>query len=86
MENPKPKQLFDEDLIKQIKNWRNNKYDIILMIDANSSILDTRLQKIVRSGQLYDLLASKNGVNSPNTYVRGTNTIDYVFGTTNVKA
>ena len=56
------------------------------MIGANSSILDNRLQKIVQSGQLYDLLASNNGVNSPNTYIRGTNTIEYIFGTTNVRA
>ena len=55
------------------------------MIDTNAQILDTQLQKNVRSGNLYDLLASKHGVNSPSTYIRGMNTIDYVFGTTKVK-
>ena len=55
------------------------------MIDANQTILDHKIQKIIRSGNLYDLLASKHGVQSPNTYIRGTQTIDYIFGTANVQ-
>ena len=82
--NPRPKQLFDHDLISLLTQWRNKKYDIILMMDANTSILDHNLQKIIRSGQLYDLLAARNGINSPNTYIRGKQTIDFIFGTENV--
>ena len=54
------------------------------MMDANTSILDGKLQKIIRSAQLYDLLAARHGVNSSNTYVRGTQTIDCIFGTAKV--
>lgn len=84
MINPKPKQLFNNDLIQHLTQWRHKNYEIILMIDANSTILDYKIQKIIRSGQLYDLLKSRNGVNIPNTYIRGTQTIDYIFGTANV--
>ena len=41
-------------------------------------------KKIIRSGQLYDLLAARNKTNSPNTYIRGTQTIDFIFGTENI--
>ena len=84
VKNPQPKQLFDHDLIELIKNWKQNQYEIILMIDANTNILDQKLQKIIRGGQLYDLMAARHGTNSPNTYIRGTHTIDFIFGTENV--
>ena len=82
--NPNTKQLFNNDLIQHLTQWLHKNYEIILMIDVNSTILDYKIQKIIRSGQLYDLLASKNGVHTPNTYIRGTQTIDYIFGTANV--
>ena len=82
--NPQPKQFFDHDIIKLIMQWRQKQYEIILMIDANTHILDHKLQQIIRSGQLYDLLAARNGTNSPNTYIQGKHTIDFIFGTENV--
>ena len=54
------------------------------MIDANTSILDHKLQQILRSVKLYDLLAARSGTNRPNTYIRGKHTIDFIFSTENV--
>ena len=83
--NPHPKQQFDKDLISLLQQWRKQQFEIILMIDANDTILASRFQKILHSGELYDLLSSKHGANAPNTYLRGTNTIDYILGTKGVK-
>lgn len=83
--NPNPKKIFDHDLAAQIKQWRHNKYDILLMIDANTHLLDTRLQRIITDGGLYDLIGCTHGVHSPPTYQRGSHTIDFLFGTNRFK-
>ena len=54
------------------------------MIDANASINDTHIQRIMHSADLYDLMCAKHGLNSPNTFVRGTKTIDFILGTKGV--
>ena len=55
------------------------------MIDANTNLLDARLQRILTDGGLYDLIGSKHGINSPPTYQRGSQTIDFMFGTYRLK-
>ena len=40
---------------------------------------------MINSGEAYDLLGSRHRVNSPNTYLRGKDTIDYKLGTKEVK-
>ena len=83
--HPNPKRIFDNDLADQIQQWRHKNYDILLMIDANTHLLDTRLQRIITDGGLYDLLGCTHGVNSPPTYQRGSHTIDFLFGTNRFK-
>ena len=83
--HPHPKKVFDQDLIFQLKEWTNKKYEIILMIDANSSLTHPQLQNIINHSQLYDLLGATHGIDSPNTYIRGNKTIDFLFGTKGVK-
>ena len=84
--NPKPKKIFDDDLCKQLNRWSQLKYDILLMIDANTDTHDRQLQRIMNSANLYDILSAKHGLHSPPTYVRGTKTIDHIFGTKRVVA
>ena len=55
------------------------------MIDANTNLLDARLQRILTDGGLHDLIGSKHGINSPPTYQRGSQTIDFMFGTHRLK-
>ena len=38
-----------------------------MMIDANTSLTHSKLQKIIHSSQLYDLLGATHGIESPNT-------------------
>ena len=86
LHNPKPKKIFDDDLCKQLHRWSQLKYDILLMIDANTDTYDRQLQRIMNSANLYDVLSAKHGLHSPPTYVRGQRTIDHIFGTKRVVA
>ena len=81
---PKPRKIFDTDLCTLLREWHRQKHEIILMIDANASINDNNLQRIMNSADLYDLMCAKHGLTSPNTFVRGTKTIDFILGTKGV--
>ena len=54
------------------------------MMDANANLTDHELTKFVRDSYLYDIIGNKHGHNQPQTYIRGTKTIDYMFGTKRV--
>ena len=66
--------------------WSQLKYDILLMTDANTDTYDRKLQRIMNSANLYDVLSAKHGLHSQPTYVRGQRTIDHIFGTKRVVA
>jgi hypothetical protein len=61
--------------------------EIILLIDANEEIGSKPggiSSAIARNG-LYDIIANQhNTKDCPNTYIRGTKRIDYIFGTEKV--
>ena len=59
--------------------------DILLAIDANSGLDDIKLNHIVSAGDLCDIIGSRHGIDSPSTYLQGSKTIDFLFGTTNVQ-
>lgn len=84
IDHPKPKKIFDVDLCKLLDQWFHKQYDILLMMDANTNTNDVSLQRIINSAKLYDILGATHGYNSPPTYIRGTKTIDYMFGTERV--
>ena len=54
------------------------------MIDANVSINDRNIQRIMHSAALYDLMSARHGLHAPNSHIRGSKTIDYLFGTKGV--
>jgi hypothetical protein len=85
--DPDPIQEFNTDLHKLLKKWRDSDTEIILLINANKEI-GTKpggiSSAIARNG-LYNLLANQHNTDScPNTYIRGTKRIDYIFGTEKV--
>ena len=78
---PNPQQQSDQDLIVQLQAWRKEKYEIILTIDSNTSMTNNHLRKIVNSGDMQDVLGYLHGIDRPNTYISGTDPIDFIFGT-----
>eukprot|EP00978_Attheya_sp_CCMP212_P000032 scaffold97_cov54-Attheya_sp.AAC.2 len=53
----------------------------MLCMDANADLLDPMLQKLLTDNDLVDLVGTKLGSDLPETYARGTKTIDHIFGT-----
>jgi hypothetical protein len=85
--DPDPIAEFHKDLNKCLKEWRNQKYEILLMINANKEMGDQPggLGQIVAKNGLFDILANRiDSENLPNTYMRGSKRIDYIFGTERV--
>eukprot|EP00978_Attheya_sp_CCMP212_P020033 scaffold56873_cov59-Attheya_sp.AAC.1 len=77
--NPKPRKQWAEDLSKQIGAWKKQGAEIMLCIDANADLLDPMLQKLLTDNNLVDLVGTKLGSDLPETYARGTKTIDHIF-------
>ena len=81
--HPKPKSKFGEDLLHQIQEWKK-KGEVILMIDANADLNDNEWATFIAKVELFDVMTSKHGYHSPNTYVRGNRTIDYILVSQNI--
>ena len=72
------------DLQLFINSRRNNSSEIIICVDANKTANHTNsnILKLCRTCKLCDPIAMKHGTESePNTYSRGSGTIDFIFCT-----
>ena len=78
--NPKPKIQFHTDLITTINHHKCDS-EIILMLDANSSLTEKHMSKLLNQTQLYDVMGNKHPQPTPNTYIRGTTKIDFILAT-----
>lgn len=86
--NPEPIKEFYKDILSTLKHWREQAYEIILMIDANEVIgaKTGGLTEIATQINMADLVALHHGSkNEPNTHVRGSKRIDYILGTQRVQ-
>jgi hypothetical protein len=84
LQNPDPIAEFYNDLKEQLNKWRQQEYDIVLMIDANEMIGSKKggLTDIMIQLNMTDLITLHHGVeNEPNTHLRGSQRIDYILGT-----
>ena len=82
VDNPNPRKLFIEDLVKVIEQVVRDKEDIILTGDFNEVVgKDPKLMaKVLRAGNLIDVHEKKHG-NACNieTYIRNRQRLDYYF-------
>jgi len=85
--NPDPQEIFVDDIIKQIHQWQQQHYEILICMDANENT--TRLSptqgigRILQETGLIDLHKSCQPRRpTPPTYNRGTTTIDICLGST----
>ena len=51
------------------------------MKDANADLNDTDWATFMNRGEIYDVLGTKHGYDTPNTYIRGSSTIDHMLAT-----
>jgi hypothetical protein len=81
---PDPRQAFIRDLSKFIKEGQAEiGREILLMVDANERIGDTKtgIGQLIQECELMDLHHYRHPDIAPvRTYLRGSKTIDYIFG------
>jgi hypothetical protein len=86
--HPDPLKEFCNDLDKELQKWKENKHEIILMLDANEEIgrKPGGLGQIIAKNGLFDVMANQHNTEIyPPTYARGTKRIDYIFGTEKIQ-
>lgn len=85
--DPEPLKEFLTDFNEVLKKWTSQGHEIILMIDANEEIgcKPGGLGQVLATNGLHDIIANFHDTEEfPNTYLRGTKRIDYIFGTRGV--
>ena len=76
-----------KELISFIKKLREQKHEVILLIDANESITDSNslIGKLLSQTQMCDPIFKQYGSkNEPNTHLRGSKRIDYILCTEHI--
>jgi hypothetical protein len=82
--NPDLIKTFYKDLEVTLMGWRQDGYEIILLVDANEVVGKNPggISSILGKTGLYDILQYKHSHEEDiNTHVRGTKQINYIFGT-----
>ena len=79
-ENPEPQQQLAIDLLEAVKKWKEDS-EVIVLIDANTTNDNNRWAQFLANAELFDLLENRHGMDSPRTCIRGSTTIDYIYGT-----
>ena len=81
--NPDPRQATLDDLSKRISELHQRNHAIILNIDANEHMYQTRNSKLpqwIQTNQLIDIHATLHGfTDEPETYKRGSHRIDFTL-------
>jgi hypothetical protein len=85
--NPDPIKTFYNDLATLLLQWKLLGYKVILMMDSNKQIGDkpSKLTGILNQLKMTDLVHHRHpDLDEPNTHIRGSNRIDFIFGTPQV--
>ena len=78
-------EYWDKDFKQFLSNIPENE-NIILGIDANTTLDDPKMLNIIQINDLRDVLSIKHKDPTPPTYVRGTKTIDHILLTQQLPA
>ena len=77
-----PRVAFLEDLAAEIEQWVSAGDNIVLGLDANEHLSGTdNVTKCFEAAGLFNAITSRHGFGTPNTYNRGSDTIDGLFVT-----
>ncbi len=81
--SPNPRQQFISDLIVQVKKWRQQGKEVLIGMDANEDVDNTKshISRIFAETDLIDLHHHRHPAQpKPATYQRGTDPIDMIIG------
>jgi hypothetical protein len=74
-----PRDLFTEDLCKEIQGWLDQGDQIALLIDANDDIRDGSFARCLHQLGLTEAASTRAGEDTPATQKRGSRPIDGIF-------
>ena len=79
-----PRAIFKDDLVKQLRQWKNDGERVVLMLDANEDLNGGPLSRALDAIDMRDAVRARTGTPGPATWFRGRNQIDGAFATQNV--
>ena len=72
--------MIQEDLLSQLKQWRNEGDKLVLMMDANENLNNGRLEKALRNElHMVDAVKLRTNKNGPNTFFIGSAQVDGIW-------
>eukprot|EP00957_Ditylum_brightwellii_P000938 75491-Ditylum_brightwellii.AAC.1 len=75
--NASPWKVFNQDLLEEIRKWRSKGNTAILGMDANGDVKS----EFLAEPKMYNLIQAKHGMHSPNTHIKGSHAVDFIFVT-----
>ena len=81
-----PRVIFLEDLISELRNWRDTDEKLLLLMDANENLESGPLTRLLSHCDLdmHDIIHHISRQPGPPTFIRGTRQIDGVWATKDV--
>eukprot|EP00957_Ditylum_brightwellii_P149688 11398997-Ditylum_brightwellii.AAC.1 len=79
--NASLRKVFNQDLLEDIRKLRNKGNTIVLGIDAKRDVKEAELSEFLAEAKLYNLMQAKYGMHTPNTHIKGSHAVDFVFVT-----
>ena len=82
----RPRKLLQQDLIRQLKEWRNQGEKLILFLDSNGNMLNGPLSRMLAHTDLgmIDAVHHRSGLPGPHTFIKGSRQIDGAWVTLDV--
>jgi len=81
-----PREIFVEDLCKEVSEWLGTGDQLVIGVDANEDIRGGVLSRRLGNLGLVDCITSQHGMDGPPTYDRGSVPIDGLFVSRTLRA
>ena len=80
-----PRGQMLKDLANEISRWKQNREQVILMMDCNEDVRSPTFKKFLIQVGMQEVLLKRHGNHAPATYIDGQLPIDGIFATASVK-
>ena len=82
-----PKEIFRKDLLRQLRQWRSKREQMVLMMEANKGVIDGVMCRQLRKADvgMREAVHTVTAGKGPNTYFKGSEAIDSIWTTTEIE-
>ena len=81
-----PRKQMLEDLKQEIKKWKNDKEQVILMMDCNEDVRGETMTHFLDETGMKEIILQRHGSKAPGTYIDGQAPIDGIFTSCSLEA